>query len=1003
MKMLKLFLAVVMIAVGMLLGGNLRAAPAGTATSAPAVKGQIQREAERQGLVGERMRGVIERFGNLVRDLHSNGYLTDAQTQQLNQMAGNLQDLNQTHVRAAADALHQATEALGKTDPALKAASLEVEIILRELSTFLMRANAAQARAMLLAELRDLIAKEQALQTDTIGWGRLAIDDASKAADQGKTLASTQEILAGRTGRFVDELQVAQNAESDPLGALRIGNAKRVLVDRQVVSLLQGATTDIRDAAAIVAVGKQTEALKGMREAEAILAPDREMQNLLKAREDIRRILEDQVALRKDTEKTLARVFADARNDLYVRQHGLTTRLVAVDAAPFNPAPENEPVKAVVPATVPAAEPAVDAVTIALDINPVTGALGAMGEAEKALDARQQAETVTAQKKAEAYLVRALAIADALLAKMNTVNTLAAAVEHSRRTVDMIRQFQALHAQIMEATARAISTNKDATDIGRSQAALATAVSTFIENLQPSAYAEPIKRALTAASKAMVRAAEPLGQNKPTAAQVPQAEAAKALAEALALAEQELENAIGKYDAAKKSEDNRAMGEKIAAVAGQQKGLLDEAKKNDPNGQPPATQPMATTQAALAAATTQMATQSENEPMNIALDKTSKEMDKATQALQQPNMPSAPKLAAPYMKEALDTLKVAKAAADDQATESDITGEMAAEIEKIDVKVLNLLQRQTALREETEKADIKLLPTDMAGEQTVLLGEATAVSEGEEIIGKDLYAKAAVAMKEAIGHLGESKRPEAVEAQKRAEKELADVEKALRDAMKKITTLEDSDEEATPEEKGPPHPPTIDVVTKTLMVAAKERNLRMQARHTASKDLPPLATDQDALKEITDTLGSLKGGAVAQEFFDAASGHMTKASGSLKQAVIKDAAGKMQDAEIELRKALVALAKNMKPQKPHPPKPEPPHASEPTMEPNPDPQEGERSFTRKDPEGEKVQKDTGRWQSLGPREREAVNQNFSRDLPVEYREMLKDYYESLAKQKTPQK
>src|ERR1035437_5076929 len=100
-KLHQVFTIFLMVAVAFLACGNMFAAPA---TTAPAVKGQIQREAERQGIVGERMKGVIERFGNLVRDLHSNGYLTDVQTQQLTQMAGNLQDLNQTHVRAAADA-----------------------------------------------------------------------------------------------------------------------------------------------------------------------------------------------------------------------------------------------------------------------------------------------------------------------------------------------------------------------------------------------------------------------------------------------------------------------------------------------------------------------------------------------------------------------------------------------------------------------------------------------------------------------------------------------------------------------------------------------------------------------------------------------------------------------------------------------------------------------------------------------------------------------------------
>jgi hypothetical protein len=40
---------------------------------------------------------------------------------------------------------------------------------------------------------------------------------------------------------------------------------------------------------------------------------------------------------------------------------------------------------------------------------------------------------------------------------------------------------------------------------------------------------------------------------------------------------------------------------------------------------------------------------------------------------------------------------------------------------------------------------------------------------------------------------------------------------------------------------------------------------------------------------------------------------------------------------------------------------------------------------------------TGRveWEVLGRRERAALNENFARELPLEYRAILKDYYERL--------
>jgi hypothetical protein len=37
------------------------------------------------------------------------------------------------------------------------------------------------------------------------------------------------------------------------------------------------------------------------------------------------------------------------------------------------------------------------------------------------------------------------------------------------------------------------------------------------------------------------------------------------------------------------------------------------------------------------------------------------------------------------------------------------------------------------------------------------------------------------------------------------------------------------------------------------------------------------------------------------------------------------------------------------------------------------------------------------WEMLGSRNRAALNQNFARELPLEYRATLKNYYERVAK------
>jgi hypothetical protein len=47
--------------------------------------------------------------------------------------------------------------------------------------------------------------------------------------------------------------------------------------------------------------------------------------------------------------------------------------------------------------------------------------------------------------------------------------------------------------------------------------------------------------------------------------------------------------------------------------------------------------------------------------------------------------------------------------------------------------------------------------------------------------------------------------------------------------------------------------------------------------------------------------------------------------------------------------------------------------------------------------GEAPKDKKSEWEILGTRNRAALNQNFARELPLEYRATLKDYYERVAK------
>jgi hypothetical protein len=54
-------------------------------------------------------------------------------------------------------------------------------------------------------------------------------------------------------------------------------------------------------------------------------------------------------------------------------------------------------------------------------------------------------------------------------------------------------------------------------------------------------------------------------------------------------------------------------------------------------------------------------------------------------------------------------------------------------------------------------------------------------------------------------------------------------------------------------------------------------------------------------------------------------------------------------------------------------------------------------FLKTMPMGEAVERRESEWEPLSDRERAALNENFARELPLEYRDLLRRYHETLSK------
>ena len=213
--------------------------------------------------------------------------------------------------------------------------------------------------------------------------------------------------------------------------------------------------------------------------------------------------------------------------------------------------------------------------------------------------------------------------------------------------------------------------------------------------------------------------------------------------------------------------------------------------------------------------------------------------------------------------------------------------------------------------------------------------------------------------------------------------ELAD----LRTLMKNLAYLI-----APPPSLSMPEEPSAEVrlLHEVLGVAAHHQDLSRMTRTAESKRLPELAAGQRELG--TRCAVFIQAAADSSPHPRLVSAHRHLAAAATKLVADRDAAmGDQQNAADELRAFIVEYARKYV----DVPPPAPPQPPAPSGEP---PEDGELqlffpgALTGKKPKGGRQE-----WQVLGSRDRAALNENFARELPLEYRAILKDYYERLTR------
>ncbi|MEX2545684.1 MAG: hypothetical protein WD316_11220 [Phycisphaeraceae bacterium] len=309
-----------------------------------------------------------------------------------------------------------------------------------------------------------------------------------------------------------------------------------------------------------------------------------------------------------------------------------------------------------------------------------------------------------------------------------------------------------------------------------------------------------------------------------------------------------------------------------------------------------------------------------------------------------------------------------------------------AQVQQIQQEQARLEQETAARQQMDESVDDLAPPQQELGEQ---VEQAAALASNPQVDAS--LSEAQQAMERAASALASDRAEDARQMQAQAREALADAQQQLE---ADIAERQQWREQIAQLVQGLDE---IDELTE------RQRELREQTAVSDEQSLPRLERRQEDLGY--DTADLAERFAQAAEPLARARQAMDEAREALAEEDAEAAQPRQQQAERELEQAAQALEQSlMELMQPFdgppmealaqgedaPPQPNPDPQGEQANEGPPPPDIGSAAGGRFDPEVD------GGWSTLPDREREAIDQYFARELPAEYRELLEDYYETLA-------
>ncbi len=950
-----------------------------------------QLEAVRQDMMRGGLNKLAGRISDLTEDMTANGVTDQSLIAPLVQLRSDLQRISAGDISEAAAALRALA---GQSDPQGDKASAQtharavhrVNSSARELGLLVLQLGFRDAADVMAREMHAAAETQASLRLRTT----LSKGDAAP-------LAEAQE----RLGKWLSRLLAASPKErestiDDALIEFTLSRMVKHLTGGGIDARLQNAATLIGDGKPAEATPLQSDAIAALLKAEFRLRMGAEHEALAKAMNLFESQAGDLKALGREMKALDAKTFNERRADLADAQSALHENLQLL-LMPEIPARRARLFDDVVPSPPPAA-----------DLLAATDA--AMVKAVEHIEKGDREAAEKAQSKAESSFAELAEIVNKRIVEMTQAVRMGRLVYGAKETDERIGRFGERQLSLLEKTEDAAAKGIKSGYLVAPQEALTDAVDEFAVEMAgrirnaptPSENSLSLPARIDEALQPMRKADSLLKDNKPGEAVKHQKTAIAALADARELFGEHAKS-IGLYAGMlARTEDAVAPSSYVLEIEEEQRDMLALTRKTRPDDMPALALPQKNLVHAVDAILAALDPIAHMVKSDIVMLFAKEDMDSAGIALEEKD-PEEAIDAQDYIVETLGELRTKIDAVTPQYL---YVLEMVESLHETFQEGVLIREAQRRLREKAsaEAVDAPVL----AKEQGVLKARAEAYSKLiNEIAGLGLFVPSVAHMAEAEKQLKDGDTVAAVERMVEAEQTLeADAGTVLRTMESVIRLL------AAPGPAQKP-PPGFVLLKEVLTVAARQKDLYRES-HAAKpqllKDYEPklrelekacgafVVREKQSRKPVAEETGRGKAPEAAPPVnlhlkLAAAQGRLATAAVGAKASDRTKVVTEQKMAATSLRHFIAAKALEfyVPPAGPGPPLPG----------------GGGEIYTEKDSDmliflpgavsGKRPPDGKLDWEVLGKRDRAALNENFARELPLEYRAILKDYYERLAR------